>query len=118
MSSDVPDAPEIKDQPGPWDERLAYAIVGLPFIAMGLLIIGYLVGIVMGVVPAPSHGFWADVYAEIGMTVVYAAAVLLGATYLLAVMKVFGAKPVRWLAARIRGAAAGYQPQLQEDPDE
>lgn len=98
-SSDEP--PEIKDHPGRGDEWLAYFIVALPFALIALLTVAYVAGVATGRIPAPSRAFWQSTYDDVGQTVVYAGAILIGAAYLLAVMKVYGAKPVQWLAERV-----------------
>lgn len=85
---DAGDPPPVKDHAGAWDEWLAGFIVAVPFV---LLLAGGAWLLWTGRVP--------EVTGTIPATWVYLTAlVLFGLPWLLAVAKVWGIKPVVWLA--------------------
>jgi hypothetical protein len=98
------DKPEIKDQPGPWDELVNRAIL-LAFVLSPLAFAAYLIGsggisfgeiVIEGTIPVRPFA--------IG----YGA--LVGLVILLAIMKFYGLAPVAWLLEKAHNAAKNYNP--------
>lgn len=116
------DPPEIKDSPGRWDNRTAYAILVTPFLlitvavfaVVGLVATGSvpIEVVISGTLPATK------VFNTIIMPLVLVFGALLALTWLLALMKVFGVNPVVWVVQRIANAAENYNPSLDVTDDD
>lgn len=100
---DAEDAPAITKHKGPWDEVVNRAILLAPWVG-AIVFLGWLMYTgslatdlrVQGTVSAAP--------------LVYGAGALVGLTYLLALMKFYGASPVVWVA----NAAANYNPEEED----
>lgn len=108
------EAPKIKEQKGPWDERVAYAILITPFalLTLGVVLLGVLtltgtISINVGISGSLSA---SNVFNSVVAPLILLFGALLGLTWLLALMKVFGANPVVWVVQRIANAATNYNP--------
>jgi len=96
------DAPEITDHEGPWDEVVNRAILLAPWLAAAVLL-GWLIA-------TGSLSMNVRIEGTVSAApLVGGAAILIGATYLLAVMKFYGARPVVWVA----NTAANYNPDQE-----
>jgi hypothetical protein len=92
---DPDEAPDIKDHRGRWDEYLAGFIVVAPFI---LLLVGGLVLaalILTGEIDIGNITLGGTIPVGI---ISLGVAGMVGLTWLLAVMKIFGIAPVAWIA--------------------
>lgn len=103
--TDIPDpddAPKIKDYPGRWDEYLSGIIVATPFV---LLLLG---GAIVATLTVTGHiGIGSvTITGTIPLgTFALGFGALVALTWVLAAMKLFGVKPVTWIAS----AADSYQ---------
>lgn len=113
------DPPEIKDKPGPWDNRTAYAILIIPFILLAAAVFAVIGLVATGAVPVDVgiSGTLAasNVFNTLVAPLVLVFGALLALTWLLALMKVFGVNPVVWVVQRIANAAANYNPNQDKN---
>lgn len=87
---------KIKEHEGKWDEALAAFIILSPF----LTTIGFLVfGISTGMITVGDVTVTGNIPIQ---PLVYGMSGLLGLTYFLALAKVFGIKPIKWIANTAR----------------
>lgn len=112
--SESEDVPKIKDKPGPWDNRTAYAILIIPFILVTIGVFAVIGLVATGAIPVDVSIAGTLSASNVFQTVVAPLVLVFGAllalTWLLALMKVFGVNPVVWVVQRIANAAANYNP--------
>lgn len=92
------DPPKIKDHKGPLDEYLAYFIVAVPFLVLLLVTLVGAVLVLTGQIPVDvtiSGSLSAS-------TFVLPIALLVGLAWVLALAKVFGFRPIAWIANAAR----------------
>lgn len=92
---------QVQDDPGPWDEWFARAILITPFVLLLVAALGTAALVMTGAV-----GFDVTIDGSISIgPLVYGFAALVGLSYVLAAAKEWGIAPVKWIAS----AAAGYR---------
>jgi len=101
-AGDPEDAPEIKDQPGPWDEIVNRTILIAPWVAIAAV----------GIYLVATGSISTDI--TVGGTIpvrpfAYLAAGVIGLTYFLAVAKFYGLKPLAWVINAIANIADSYE---------
>ena len=94
----IEEPPEMKDHEGNWDEYLAGAILLVPFLLtlVGVIVMAFLV--MTGVVQTDITIAGEVEPMTLLKPISYVSAGGLAGTYVLAAAKVFGIKPVTWLA--------------------
>ena len=110
MSASEDEVPEIKNQKGRWDKRVAYAVLVIPFLLItlaGLTIVGL---VATGTIPINVSIAGTISASNVIAPLVLVFGGLLALTWLLALMKVFGVNPVVWLIQRIANLARDYNP--------
>lgn len=112
MSADSDNPPEIKDQPGPWDEIVNRAILLLPFIAL-VALVAWL--ITTGTVTVGTISIEGTVPVR---PLALGAGGLFGFTYLLALAKFYGLAPLSWLFNRLHNLAKNYNPGDESEGNE
>lgn len=110
------DSPTVKDHAGPWDEvvnriillLLPLAVVVLPgyVLVTGQVRLDYSV---TGEVPASL------VFQKVVVPGLYLLGGIILVLYALALMKFYGSNPFTWVVARIRNAAADYNPDRNRE---
>jgi hypothetical protein len=100
---------QVQDDPGPWDEWFARAILITPFLVLLVAALGTAVLVMTGAV-----GFDVTIDGSISIgPLVYGFAALVGLSYVLAAAKEWGIAPVTWVAS----AAAGYRNDDRNDEE-
>jgi hypothetical protein len=100
---DPENAPKVKNIRGKWDEVVAAFILIAPWII--IVIIG------LYVILSGSLSTDITISGEIPVNLlVIGAALLIGATYILAALKFFGSAPVAWLGNKVHNVAKNYNP--------
>lgn len=114
MSASENEPPQVKNQEGRWDERVAYAILVIPFVLVSVAVFAIVGLVATGVIPvnASIEGTLAatSVFESVVAPLMLVFGVLLALTWVLALMKVFGVNPVVWLVRRVANAAREYNP--------
>lgn len=110
MSASEDEIPEIEDQKGPWDERISYAILVVPFLLITLVVLAVVGLVATGTIPVNVSIAGTISASEVIAPLVLVFGAMLALTWLMALMKVFGMNPVVWVVQRISNAARDYNP--------
>lgn len=111
------EAPEIEDDEGPWDERVARTIILAPFIMLFVAVLT-----VAGLVATGVIGVNVTIEGSVAASTIFNRVLaplsllfggLLGLTWLLALMKEYGVNPVMWVVQRIANLARDYNPNQE-----
>lgn len=110
MSASEDEPVEIKDIEGRWDERIAYAVLVIPFLLVTIGVVA-----IAGLVTAGQIPVNVSIEGTVSATQVISPLILvfgglLALTWLLSLMKVFGIHPVIYVVERIANASKNYNP--------
>jgi len=100
---DPDDAPQVQDIKGKWDEVVSAVILVAPWVVI----------LAVGLWTITTGSLTTDIRIAGEIPVFWlalGAGVLMGATYVLAMLKFFGSKPVAWLGNKLHNIARDYKP--------